>query len=146
MTYKDFKKHFQDRAIKEYGFKRVGSRIYYTNEEVLIVFDIVKSAYSNSLSRFALGVNPFELSEKWKRIDPIIYEGSHFGIDIDDERYVDLDKIDDYEEYDKIFDNFFKKTFPKLTTVDGIKEMIKADDLYAWDHIREFWNLKQNTK
>ena len=146
MTYKDFKRHFQDRAIKEYDFKKKGSSIIYTNEEVLIVFDIVKSGYSNSLSRFGLGINPFVLIEKWGTFEPITYDGSHLKFSLVGGEYINLDNLQDFKEYDEIFNNFFKVQFPKLKTVDGIKEMIKADDLYAWDHIREFWNLKQNTK
>ena len=142
MTYKDFKKHFQDRAIKEYGFKKIGSRVYYINDDVIIVFDIVKSVYSNSLSRFDLGVTLIEASKfKVEKMEQIDSDSSDIGVSLVDGKYVELDEIDDFNKYDEIFDEYFKVIFPKLLSISSIREMIKSGELYSRDRIKNFLNL-----
>lgn len=143
MTYKEFKKHFQDRAIKEYNFKRIASRVYYINEDVLLVLDIVKSDYSNSLSRFNLGITLVELSKKKIEIlDQITCDASDISVSLVDDNYVELDEINDFNKYDEIFNNFFENNFSKFLSSSSIKEMIESGQLHARDRVKEYFKTK----
>ncbi|MFV0250306.1 MAG: hypothetical protein ACK5HP_04680 [Bacilli bacterium] len=75
MKYVEFKNYFY-KISKEYGFKKEGKVYRFRNDEVMIIFEIVKSQYSNSVSRFGIGINPYDIMQDWCMKEPNYYDHS----------------------------------------------------------------------
>lgn len=142
MTYNEFKTHFYKRIVNEFGFKKEDKIYRYRNEEVVIVFSIEKSSYSNSVSFFGIGISPLEMLIGLNLTEPKIALHSDMIISLNKNDYIELDDMNSFEKYDKIINDFFEETFPKLLNVENLKKMIKYDELGVRDYVKEFWNIK----
>ncbi len=144
MKFNEFK-HIFYKISEDYGFKKEGKAYIYRNEEVMIVFGIEKSNYSNSISRYGLGINPYEIIEEFTSYDkiPDYYDIARVKYSFVNNEYIDLDKLDSTEikVMENKLRNFFENDFANYSTLSGLKTLLKENKIKASDYILEYWNI-----
>lgn len=141
MKYVEFKNHFY-KLIGEYNFIKEDKIHIFRNEEVMILFEIDKSQYDNSVCKFGIGVNPFDIMKNWDLDEPKYYDHSRIKYSFID-KYIELDDIRDEEikKLEHLVIEFFENDFIDYTCIKGLKKLIIEGKLNVSDYILEFWNI-----
>ncbi len=142
MKYVQFKNHFY-KLVGKYGFVKEGKLYKYRNDEVMIIFQIDKSQYSNSVSRLDIGINPLDIMKNWNLNEPNHSDHSQINYSLINSQYIELDEMTDdkMKEIEQMFTDFFENSFSKYTSVNGLQYLINNNKLKVADYILEFWNI-----